>query len=220
VESTRQRILKRIPDGSNAMTKPVFKHQAHGPESAFGKGRAVIGLLAAACAGACMVAACGGGGSSSSASATGNSAPAAVTSSASSSPTPVVAPGYDTPQDAVDGLLQAELADNGSALCSYLVPSSQSVCDQDQQSSPLPAFTGSAAVAGAVKSGSEALVAVTGTICSGDGGCNSNSDPSVGMPNGQESFTQAYSQALNNSGGFSAVPCIEENGKWYVNTTL
>jgi hypothetical protein len=167
-----------------------------------------------------MVAACGGGGSSSSTLVTGNSAPAAVISSASANPASVVAPGYATPQDAVDGLLQAELADNGSALCSYLVPSSQSVCDQDQQSSPLPAITGSATVDGAVKSGSEALVAVIGSVCSDDGGCNSNSDPSVGMPNGQETFAQAYSQALNNSGGFSAVPCVEENGRWYVNTTL
>jgi hypothetical protein len=185
----------------------------------FSKRHAAIGILAAACAGACMVAACGGG-RSSSALVTDNSASAAATSSASPSPTPVVAPGYDTPEDAVDGLIQAELADNGSDLCSYLVPSSQSVCDQDQQASPLPAFTGSATVDGGIISGYEALVAVTGSICSGDGGCTSNSDPSVGMPNGQETFAQAYGQALNNSGSFSAVPCIEENRMWYVNTTL
>jgi hypothetical protein len=188
--------------------------------AAFSKRHAVITVLAAACASACMVAACGGGGRSSPASVTGSSAPATATSSAPPSPAAVVAPGYDTPEDAVDGLIQAELAGNGSDLCSYLAPSSQPVCDQDQQASPLPAFTGSAAVAGDVISGSEALVAVTGSICSGDGGCTSNSDPSVGMPNGQESFAQAYGEALENSGGFSAVPCIEQNGMWYVNTTL
>jgi len=188
--------------------------------AAFSKRHAVIGILAAACAGACLVAACGGGGRSSSALVTGNAAPVAATSSASPSPDPVVAPGYGTPEDAVDGLIQAELAGNGSDLCSYLVPSSQSVCDQDQQASPLPAFTGSVTVDGEVISGSEALVAVTGSICSGDGGCNSNSDPSVGMPNSQETFAQAYGQALNSSGSFSAVPCIEENRMWYVNTTL
>jgi hypothetical protein len=185
----------------------------------FSKRRAAIGIVAAACAGACMVAACGGG-RSTSALVTDNSASAAATSSASPSPTPVVAPGYDTPEDAVDGLLQAELADNAPDLCSYLLPSAQSVCDQDEQASPLPAFTGSATVDGGIISGSEALVAVTGSICSGDGGCTSNSDPSVGMPNGQKTFAQAYGQALNNSGGLSAVPCIEENRMWYVNTTL
>jgi hypothetical protein len=202
------------------MRTSALKHQIPEPEKAFGKRGAVLGILAAACAGACMVTACGGGGSNSSASVTGNSAAVTATSGTSSSPAPVIAPGYSTPQDAVDGLLQAELADNGSALCSYLVPGAQSVCDQDQQSSPLPAVTGSATVAGAVKSGSEALVGVIGSICSDDGGCNSNNDPSVGMPNSQETFAQAYDQALNNSGGFSAVPCIEENGKWYVDTTL
>jgi hypothetical protein len=190
--------------------------------AAFSKRHAVIRVLAAACVGACMVSACGGGGSSSSSSppVTGNSAPVAATSSASPSPTPVVAPGYETPEDAVDGLIQAELAGNGSELCSYLVPGSQSVCAQDQQASPLPAFTGSAMVDGDVISGSEALVAVIGSICGSDGGCTSNSDPTVGMPNDQETFAQAYDQALNNSGSFSAVPCVEENGMWYVNTTL
>jgi hypothetical protein len=188
--------------------------------TAVSKRHAVIGVLAAACAGTCLVSACGGGGSSGSAIVTGSSATAAATSSASPSPTPVVAPGYDTPEDAVDGLMQAELAGNGSELCSYLLPSSQSVCNQDEQSSPLPAVTGNATVDGDVISGSEALVAVTGSICSSAGGCTSNSDPTVGMPNDQETFAQAYDQALNNSGGFSAVPCIEENGMWYVDTTL
>jgi len=188
--------------------------------AAVSKRHAVIRVLAAACAGACMVSACGGGGSSGSAVVTGSSSSVAATSSASPSPTPVVAPGDNTPEDAVDGLLQAELAGNGSELCSYLLPSSQSVCDQDEQASPLPAFTGSAMVDGDVISGSEALVAVTGSICSSGGGCTSNSDSTVGMPNDQETFSQAYDQALNSSGSFSAVPCIEENGMWYVNTAL
>jgi hypothetical protein len=202
------------------MAKPALAHQAHRPEiGAFSKRYAVIGILAAACAGTCMIAGCGGGGGSSSAPPSGNSAPV-VASTAAPSSAPVVAPGYDTPQDAVDGLLQAELADNGSALCSYLVPTAQSTCDQDQASSPLPAVTGNAAPDGAVTSGSEALVAVIGSVCSDDGGCNSNSDPTVGMPNGQETFSQAYDEAMDNTGGFTAVPCIEENGKWYVNTTL
>jgi hypothetical protein len=186
----------------------------------FSSRHAVIRVLAAACAGACMVSACGGGGTSGSAVVTGSSSSVAATSSASPNPTPVVAPGYNTPEDAVDGLLQAELAGNGSELCSYLLPGSQSVCDQDEQASPLPAFTGSAMVDGDVMSGSEALVAVTGSICSSGSGCTSNSDPTVGMPNDQETFAQAYGQAMNSSGSFSAVPCIEENGMWYVNTNL
>jgi hypothetical protein len=130
---------------------------------------------------------------------------------------PVIAPGHDTPEDAVDGLIQAELADNSSQICSYLVPSSQSACNQQAQQQQLPALAGNIIVADDIISGSEALVSATGSICANGGGCTGNGDPSLGMPDGQGTFVQAYEQALNNSGSFSPVPCIEENGMWYVN---
>jgi hypothetical protein len=130
---------------------------------------------------------------------------------------PVIAPGYDTPEDAVDGLIQAELADNSPQICSYLVPSSQPACDQQAQQQQLPSFTGNITVDNDIISGSEALVSATGSICANGGGCTGNSDPSLGMPDSQETFAQAYDQALSNSGSFSPVPCIEENGMWYVN---
>ena len=127
-----------------------------------------------------------------------------------------VAPGYDTPEDAVAGLIQAELSGNWAQACSYLVPSSQSACNQ--QAPQLSAFTGNATVDGGIVSGSEALVEVTGSMCGSTMGCNSNSDPSAGMPNDQQTFTEAYDQAVNNNnGGLSPVPCIQENGMWYVN---
>lgn len=129
---------------------------------------------------------------------------------------PVITPGNDTPEDAVDGLLQAELAGNWTQACSYVVPSAQSACSQ--QAPQLPAFSGNGTVVGSVISGGEALVEVTGSICGAGAGCTSNNDPSTGMPNSQEAFDQAYSQALSNSNSsFSPVPCIEENGAWYVN---
>jgi hypothetical protein len=127
-----------------------------------------------------------------------------------------VAPGHDTPEDAVDGLIQAEMSGNWPQACSYLLPSSQSACNQ--QAPQLSAFTGNATVDGGVVSDSEALVAVTGSICGSTSGCASNSDPSAGMPNGQETFTQAYDQAMNNNNGsLSPVPCMQQNGMWYVN---
>jgi len=152
---------------------------------------------------------------------TGNSAQTSQPSqSVLAAQAPAIAPGYGTPEDAVAGLIQGELADDSSELCSYLLPSSQSACNQDAQQQPLPAFTGNPTIAGGKISGSEALVAVTGSICEDGGECTGNSDPSVGMPNYDETFAQAYEQALNNTGGFSPVPCIEENGNWYVNATV
>ena len=136
-------------------------------------------------------------------------------STTTTAPATVITPGNDTPENAVDGLSQAELAGNWTQACSYLAPSSQSACEQD--ASQLPVFTGSVTVVGDVISGEEALVEVTGSMCA-SGSCTSNSDPSAGMPGSGESFTEAYDQAVNNStNSFSPVPCIEENGEWYIN---
>lgn len=152
---------------------------------------------------------------------TGGSAQASQPSQgAAAAQASVIVPGHATPEDAVAGLIQAELADNSSLVCSYLIPSSQSACDQQAQQQPLPPFTGSPTVVGDIISSSEALVSVTGSICVSDGGCAGNSDPGQGMPDVQETFAQAYDQALSNSGSFSPIPCIEENGMWYANTLL
>ena len=73
----------------------------------------------------------------------------------------------------------------------------------------------------ATTSGSEALVAVTGTMCSKTTGCVTNSVPSTGMPGAQLSFSQAYGQVLSGTtNSLSPVPCIEENGLWYINASL
>ncbi len=191
----------------------------HWLAKAFGNRHVVIRALVPALAAAFAVSACGAGSTGSSAQATHSSAQAAQPSrSGATAQAAVIAPGHDTPEDAVDGLLRAELAHNWPQACSYLVPRAQAVCNQ--QSSHLPAITGRATVDGGTISGSEALVAVTGRICTSGNACTSGSDPSAGMPNGQETFTHAYEQALsNNSGGFSPVPCIKQNGVWYVNAT-
>jgi hypothetical protein len=178
---------------------------------AFSKRHPVILALVPALAAVFLASACSAGSTGSSGQAPQPSQSVVVAQA------PVIAPGYDTPEDAVDGLIQAELADNSSQICSYLVPSSQPACDQQAQQQQLPAFTGNITVDNDVISGSEALVSATGSICANGGGCTGNSDPSLGMPGGQETFAQAYDQALNNSGCFSPVPCIEENGMWYVN---
>lgn len=129
-----------------------------------------------------------------------------------------VVPGHQTPQDAVDGLVQSELAGNLSQACGYVAPATQATCNSAASSgSAPPAVTGHADILGAVISGTEALVEVTGSVCT-SGTCSSSSDPTLGMPHGSETFAQAYSKAQH-GGGFSPVPCIEVNGSWYVNAS-
>jgi hypothetical protein len=127
--------------------------------------------------------------------------------------TATVAPGHDTPQDAADGLIQAELSGDLPLACTYFVPTQQATCRELQISLP----KGHVSVAGAITSGDLALVEITGHVCSSGSGCQTNTDPSLGLPTGSETFKQAYDKALN-SGEFSPVPCKKVNGRWYVNS--
>lgn len=129
----------------------------------------------------------------------------------SGSGTVAVAPGHDTPEQAADGLIQAELAGNQRLLCSYATPAQQASC----RSLFIPAFTGHLSVAGALTSGDRALVEITGRICQAGNGCQVSTNPSLGMPVGSVTFAQAYDKALH-SGEFSPVPCLKVSGKWYV----
>jgi hypothetical protein len=191
-------------------------------------GFTVVRAVTAAGAISVAVAACSSGAASTSASpAATSAAPASSPASASASGSTSASAGaaassHGSPQDVETGLIKAELADDWNTACSYLVPTSQAACFQAALQDQLPAFTGDAAVSGATVSGSQALVAVTGTMCSKATGCVTNSVSSTGMPNAQLSFSQAYGQVLSNTGNMSLspVPCVEENGLWYINASL
>jgi hypothetical protein len=132
---------------------------------------------------------------------------------------PSPTPGYSTPQNAVDGFYQSELAGNWSAVCSYVVPSAQSVCLAG--TSGQGAATGSITVDSAVIQGTEALVGVTGHICAPSTPCVANTDPSLGMPSSASEFPALYQAAVTSgsSGGgtyMSPMPCTQVGGKWYV----
>jgi hypothetical protein len=155
------------------------------------------------------LAGCGGVAASSGGTASpGTSASVAATTGGAAG----VAPGHATPQDAADGLIQAELAGNLQLACSYFVPAQQATCRGLHMSLP----KGHVSVAGAVASGDLALVEITGHVCTSGSGCQTNNDASLGLPNGSETFKQAYDKAFN-SGEFSPVPCMKVNGQWYVN---
>ena len=125
------------------------------------------------------------------------------------------AAGHDTPQAAVSGFSQAELAGNWAQVCSFWMPSQQATC-RSTKLAHVP--TGKVTVGNAVISGDLALVGVTGKVCLSKNQCQGNTNPSAGMPTGSVSFQQAYSADLNGN-AFSPVPCIRVDGKWYLNTT-
>jgi len=138
----------------------------------------------------------------------------AVPSAPPSSSSPA-GPGYGTPQDAADGLYQAELQGDWAAACSYVTPDIQSLC-QDVTSG-YPAATGRVTVRGAVTNRNLALAEVTGSICLASNGCSSNFDPAAGMPGGSASFQQVYDKLVASSASIlSPVPCVKIGGKWYV----
>jgi hypothetical protein len=141
----------------------------------------------------------------------GGPSPAASGSAQSAS----IHPGHDTPEDAVDGYVEALLAGNQAVACSYVDPSSQSACDSAPASSVQG--TGSVTIGTAAISGLLAVVPITGRICTPGNGCESNSNPALGMPTGSETVKQAVADAQTSS-GFSPVPCIFDGG-WYVYIT-
>jgi hypothetical protein len=136
----------------------------------------------------------------------------------SPAPVPGVMPGYSTPQDAVDGFYQSELAGNWGGACSYLEPSAQSLCLSG--TSGQAAATGGFTVRTAVIQGSEALVSVTGNICAPSTPCAANTNPSLGMPASPSQFQPDYQAAVASSTSsavtISPMPCTQIGGKWYV----
>jgi hypothetical protein len=142
---------------------------------------------------------------------------AGCSSASSSGPARSAAAGSATPREAVAGFVQTELAGHWTQVCSYLPPGKRSACISGSTSiSGKPA--GKLTVGSAVVSGQRAMVPVTGHIClPGKSDCLGNTNPEAGLPTGSETFTQAYDKAVAPGGGFSPLPCIKVNGRWYVN---
>ena len=135
-----------------------------------------------------------------------------------------VSPGHDSPKAAADGFI-TDLVAGGTSWCSYVDPADQSTCVTGASEAGLT-VTGTFQIRNQVIVGSEAIVSVTGSLCTRSnasvttaGGCDSNSDPDAGLPPGAGTFAVAYSAAVNNSTDYNAVPCVAVNGSWYVNAT-
>ncbi|MGO8824344.1 MAG: G1 family glutamic endopeptidase [Acidimicrobiales bacterium] len=149
-----------------------------------------------------------------------NSAGSSFVVSSTTTPTPQptpqpISPGNNSPKAAVDGFLSDVLANNDQGACLYVQPSSQQICD----SSPGGTTSGTFSIRSQVIDGTEALVSFTGNACQ-DGSCASNGNPNAGMPPGAGSFADAYSAAVSAESSdttLSPLPCVQVNGKWYVN---
>jgi hypothetical protein len=112
-----------------------------------------------------------------------------------------VHPGYDTPEDAVDGFYQALLGGTPARACDYVT-------------TPCPSFgsrpiTGRATVIEAVSHGSDALVEVTGTVCVTTS-CVPLTDR-VMMPTGPASFSTSWTGLISGVYGWAAspLPCVQ-----------
>ena len=139
--------------------------------------------------------------------------------------------GASSPSQAASADVNALLSGDLASACAYVPPSVQAHCRSGLRSVTGINATGNATIVKQVVQGEKALVALTGRVClkAGNTGstCISNADPSTGMPGGSVSFQSAFSAALTNfnssngsaSGPFSPIPCIEIDGRWYVDSS-
>jgi hypothetical protein len=132
--------------------------------------------------------------------------------------------------------VQAFLGDyasgNYSAACSLYQPDGPTIlfpggCEGSLDNADPTSLTGTSI--GTVQTeGNEALVVVEASGCTDSFGnpCLTNSDPNAGLDGG-EPFSQLYYDAVSEDdtdppqamgAGIWDVPCVEENGSWYIGT--
>jgi hypothetical protein len=116
-------------------------------------------------------------------------------------PSAHVQPGYDTPEDAVDGFYQALLSGTPARACAYVTTSCPSFGSR--------LITGRVTVVAAVSHGSDALVEVTGTLCVATS-CVPLTDR-VMMPAGPASFSTSWMGLTSGVYGWAAspLPCVQ-----------
>jgi hypothetical protein len=128
-----------------------------------------------------------------------------------------------SPGGVVLGLVGAEESGDYAKACSYEEPSVQSECSSSvsqltaaQLKSAMPVPKNIAVTYTAID-GDEALVGITGTICSPDEtpSCYTNSDPAAIFDSGK-SFAELWSEAVAaDSNSYSLATLTKISGKWY-----
>jgi hypothetical protein len=110
----------------------------------------------------------------------------------------------------VAGVVSGIKANDVTAACQYLVPASQSQCNQQTNLSA----SGSLSLGHTTIQGDQAIVTLVSTHYCVQGSCHSNTNPMAGQPTGTTSFNNAFQKAVN--GSSAGEPCQRLNGLWYV----
>lgn len=127
-------------------------------------------------------------------------------------------PSTSSPKGAVAGWMAAYKAKNAADFCKYsYLGSQQAQCTSHvgQLFSQLP-LTGTYALGNSTTSGTEALVALTGTFSFGTHHLH-NTDDNAGLPSGSTTFAQAYGRVLDSADAIPTLPVVEHGSTWQVN---
>jgi hypothetical protein len=149
---------------------------------------------------------------------------------------PTNKPAAGTPQATVNSFMYALISGENfsDGVCTYLIPSSQAACESTgdqaaQQGDDIVYSDNSFDLGYTAIDGTQALVGATYTqfcvqveaqTCMPD-----VTDPKAAFDSGK-SFADLWTQTLhtmnsqNASTAFSPVPCVEINGKWYIDATF
>lgn len=199
-----------------------------------GMTRAGAGAAMLACGTAALfaLAGCSSGGSGSPSNSTPSWA-SALGSGVTVVPPETTAPGNGSPGAVMTGFVDALSAKKYTALCSYLLPSTQSQCrtvfgsiNPSMLGGKMPSFKNIKLGYVAID-GSKALVGATGESCAPgqSSGCSTNNDPAAILNSGK-SFSALWKTAVaeanssSNSNAYTLSPAVEVGGKWYADLSL
>jgi hypothetical protein len=139
------------------------------------------------------------------------------------------APGHDSPGAVVTGFFDALNAKKYVALCSYLIPGTQSGCrtlygaETPGSLAKIMPFAKNVRLGYIAIDGMKALIGTTGEFCSPleSPECSTNNSPAAILNSGKSFsalWTTAAAEASNSSGpaAYMLFPCQEVGGKWYL----
>jgi hypothetical protein len=135
--------------------------------------------------------------------------------------------GDNSPGGTLMGVVAADQAGNYKGICAYYPPAQQAGCDSTMGStaaatlkSALPTYKNIVVTYTAIK-GTEALVGVTGSVCTPNQtpSCFSNTDPAAIFDTGK-TFDALWSETSSaDSRAYSLAQLIEVGGKWYLDAS-
>jgi len=143
------------------------------------------------------------------------------------------APGNDSPGAVMTGFIDALSAKKYTALCSYLLPSTQSECRTIFSSVSLSTLSGKLPFAKNFRlgyvaiDGTKALIGTTGEECvpGQSPECSTNNSPAAILDSGK-SFSALWKTAVaeadssSSSNAYALSPCLKVGGKWYADQSL